>query len=225
MHLGRTSLYRLHEAEASREITIRHESSLGDVMFAPAGACFVEAPFGVMHNEDDIIKSQNVRSSPELPDRLRGFLEQPAAHEPAVAPSDGTAGEIPEPAADPGKGEPHLPGCTTTAQKIDAVTKYFHTNYAYVLGLEVPAGQDPLNYFLLAGLHGLLRILRFRRRDPAASGRCPDPLRHGLSGDGAGQRPRVLDCAEHGRPRLGRSVGQRAGAVGRRRGHDAGGAG
>ena len=38
--------------------------------------------------------------------------------------------------------------CKTTAEKIEAVTQYFHTNYTYSLGLAVPADQDPLTYFL-----------------------------------------------------------------------------
>jgi protein-glutamine gamma-glutamyltransferase len=149
MHLGRTSLYRLHEAEASREITIRHESGLGDVMFAPAGACFVEAPFGVMRNEDEIIKSQNVRthqsyrigyaaslsSRPPTSLQLHHLMELPTR----------SLDDLPQIRQ---KASRIFRGCTTTAQKIDAVTKYFHTNYTYVLGLEVPTGQDPLNYFL-----------------------------------------------------------------------------
>ncbi len=39
--------------------------------------------------------------------------------------------------------------CTTPAQKFAAVTKYFADNYTYELGIEVPKGQEPLNYFLL----------------------------------------------------------------------------
>jgi hypothetical protein len=152
MLLGRTSLFRLHEAEAAREMTIRHEASLGDVMFTPAGACFVEAPFVVMRNDDEIVRSQNVRShqsyrvgyaaaaSRRSPTGLQLYhlTELPKSLDPQVRK----------------KASRIFQGCTTTAQKIDAVTKYFHTNYAYVLGLEVPAEQDPLNYFLLQASTG-----------------------------------------------------------------------
>ena len=148
MLLGRTNLYRLHDADASREMTIRHESSLGDVVFTPSGTCFVEAPFSfVMRNDDDIVKSQNVRShqsyrigyTAALSNRPPTSLQWHHLTEPP-RPLDPQVRQI---------ASRLLGHCTTTAQKIDAVTKYFHTNYAYVLGLEVPADQDPLNYFLL----------------------------------------------------------------------------
>jgi hypothetical protein len=38
--------------------------------------------------------------------------------------------------------------CKTTADKIEAVTTYFHTTYTYFLGLEVPPDKDALSYFL-----------------------------------------------------------------------------
>ena len=39
-------------------------------------------------------------------------------------------------------------GCRTTAQKLDAVTRYFHENYTYRLGIDVPHREDPVTYFL-----------------------------------------------------------------------------
>jgi protein-glutamine gamma-glutamyltransferase len=144
--LGRTSLYRLREAEATREMTIRHESGLGDVMFTALGTCFVEAPFTVvMRNDDDIVKSQ-VRSRQSY--RV-GYASSLSGRPPSSLQLYHLK-ELPKSLAPEIRTKAnHLfwPGMTT-AQKIDAVTKYFHTNYTYVLGLEVPENQDPLNYFL-----------------------------------------------------------------------------
>jgi len=39
--------------------------------------------------------------------------------------------------------------CITVREKIAAVENYFHTNYTYHLGISIPPGQEPLNYFLL----------------------------------------------------------------------------
>lgn len=38
--------------------------------------------------------------------------------------------------------------CTTTAEYVQAVETYFHNNYEYQIGIDVPAGQDPLLFFL-----------------------------------------------------------------------------
>jgi len=40
-------------------------------------------------------------------------------------------------------------GCSTTAQKIEAVIRHFNTRYTYALGLDVPPNRDKLTYFLL----------------------------------------------------------------------------
>tara|TARA_R110002111_G_scaffold67_2_gene606 strand:+ start:28148 stop:30166 length:2019 start_codon:yes stop_codon:yes gene_type:complete len=40
-------------------------------------------------------------------------------------------------------------GCKTSAEKIDRIQKYFPDHYQYELGISVPAGQDPITYFLL----------------------------------------------------------------------------
>ncbi|MFP4054624.1 MAG: DUF3488 and DUF4129 domain-containing transglutaminase family protein [Phycisphaerae bacterium] len=40
-------------------------------------------------------------------------------------------------------------GQPTTAEKIRAVTAYFHTNYSYRLGIDIRSDEDPLTYFLL----------------------------------------------------------------------------
>jgi hypothetical protein len=40
-------------------------------------------------------------------------------------------------------------GCRTNAERINAVEDYFHSNYTYKLGIDVPRDDDPLTWFLL----------------------------------------------------------------------------
>jgi transglutaminase-like putative cysteine protease len=39
--------------------------------------------------------------------------------------------------------------CGTVSEKIEAVEHYFHTQYRYNLGIQIPYGEDPMTYFLL----------------------------------------------------------------------------
>jgi hypothetical protein len=150
---GRTYLFRLHEADAPREVIIRHESSVGDAMFTPLGTCFVEAPFSLMmRDDDDTVNSPNVRNRQSY---RAGYAASTGSRSP-------TGSQLRRLTAIPNQLDPRIRptanrifrDCTTTAEKIDAVTRYFHTNYTYVLGLEVPADRDALNYFLLEASSG-----------------------------------------------------------------------
>jgi hypothetical protein len=40
-------------------------------------------------------------------------------------------------------------GCQTNSERINAVEDYFHANYTYRLGIQVPGDDDPLTWFLL----------------------------------------------------------------------------
>ncbi len=151
--VGRANLFRLHNEEAPREVVVRHESTTGDVMFTPLGTCFVEGPFSlVMRDDDDVVKSANVRSRQSY--RV-GYTAAPSRRPPTGLQGHHMT-ELPK-QLDPRIRQRAIPifrGCTTTAQKIEAVTRYFHTNYTYVLGLDVPPEQDALNYFLLEASTG-----------------------------------------------------------------------
>jgi hypothetical protein len=151
--VGRTYLYHLHEVEerdlpSLHEVTIRHESVQGDALFTPWGTCFVEAPFDVLMCDDgDIVNSQRVRNRQSY----RVGYESRAGGQPP------TGLQLRQMLAVPNSlNSTYLQGlknrifgdCTTTAQKIEAVTRYFHTNYTYALGLEVPPERDALDYFL-----------------------------------------------------------------------------
>lgn len=159
--MGRTYLFRLHgkgsqtrsdafgvRSEALRHVTVRHEVSIGDVLFTPLGTCTVEAPFGFLNrDDDDIVSSRNMRSRPSY---QVGYVT-PSAGNPPTEAQKRRMQAVPTD-LDPQIGRRAIQifrRCTTTAEKIDAVTKYFQTNYTYSLGLEIPDGQDALNYFLL----------------------------------------------------------------------------
>jgi hypothetical protein len=154
VHLvGRAGVFRLHENDAPRSVTIRHEVAMGDAMFTPLGTCTVEAPLSLLkRDDDDIVSSLNVHSRLSY----RVAYVTPSAGNPPTELQARRMRAVPT----------HLDqrirqsanrifrGCTTTAEKIEAVTKYFHTNYTYTLGLEVPAEQDALNFFLLEASSG-----------------------------------------------------------------------
>jgi hypothetical protein len=149
--VGRTNLFRLHGEEGRREVTIRHESSFGDAMFTPLGACSVEAPLNLlMRDDDDVISSPSART--RLSYRIGYGM-------PSRAPSGAQSRRmlaIPS-QLDLGvraRANRIFRGCTTTAQKIDAVVRYFHSYYTYALGLEIPPARDALNYFLLEASSG-----------------------------------------------------------------------
>ena len=150
---GRTFVYRLHDAGANedtplREAVIRHESSVGDSMFTPLGTCFVEAPFSLLlRDDDDTVKSPNVRNRQTY--RV-GYTAAPDS-QPPVGTQLRRLTAVPSQLVDQQLqriANSLFRDCKTTAEKIDAVTRHFHTTYTYSLGLEVPPEKDALSYFL-----------------------------------------------------------------------------
>ena len=146
--LGRMNLFRIRERESSRAMVVRHELTIADAMFTPLGTDSVEAPFPqLMRDEDDLIRPPNAR----------GNLSYRAAYTPGAsgAPPRGIRGR--QRLKVPLHLDPRIhqlanrifAGCNTTAEKIEAVINYFHTNYTYSLGVDIPPGQDKLTYFLL----------------------------------------------------------------------------
>jgi len=150
---GRMSLFRLSNRQANREMTVRHESTVIDALFTPLGACSIEAPFDDLDRDDDdgTLKARDTRAnltyhidystslnmdppSPDMIRRMTNLQYVDARFRPL-------ANRI-------------FRNCRTTAEKIEAVTEYFHTNYTYSLGLSVPADQDPVTYFLLQASTG-----------------------------------------------------------------------
>jgi transglutaminase-like putative cysteine protease len=151
--IGRMSLFRLNNRVANREMTVRHESAVIDALFTPLGACSIEAPFDNLDRDDDdgTLKARETRANltyhidyttslsfdPPSADKIRRMTNQQYV-DPRFRP---LAVRI-------------FRNCKTTAEKIEAVTQYFHTNYSYSLGLAVPPDQDPVAYFLLEASTG-----------------------------------------------------------------------
>lgn len=148
--VGRTNVFRLDETDASecKHMSIRHESQLADAVFTPLGTSFLEAPLNLLLLDDNnIIYAPNSRSglnyrigygksayqkTPAGVHRLR-MLDVPGQLDPRIYQ---LASRI-------------FAGCSTTTEKIDAVINYFHTNYTYSLGLDIPPARDKLTHFLL----------------------------------------------------------------------------
>ncbi len=143
--IRRTNIFRLNGTDASqcKYMTVRHESRFNDTIFTPLGTSFIEAPLNLlMQDDDDIVYNPKFRSglyykiaytksiAQKEPDGKKNIPNDldPRVHE--------MAGRI-------------FAGCTTTNEKINAVISHFRTNYTYVLGLNIPPGQDKLNHFLL----------------------------------------------------------------------------
>lgn len=152
--LARTNTFRLSNKEPTREMTIRHESVVIDALFAPLGACSIEAPFPrILRDDDDgtmkpfgtrgnltyrVAYTNSLSGNPPAPDTMRRMLGLPPQLDTRIRL---LAAKV-------------FRGCNTTAQKIDAVTRYFQTNYTYALGLAVPIDEDRLTYFLTEASSG-----------------------------------------------------------------------
>jgi transglutaminase-like putative cysteine protease len=152
---GRRNTFRLDARDTSnlKYVTIQHESRFADAVFTPLGTSFLEAPFHlVLRDENDIVYASNVRSGlnyriahtmsdyrkPPMDVQARRMLGVPRDLDPRIRQM---ADKI-------------VAGHRTTSEKIDAVVKYFHANYTYSLGLDVPPDQDKLTYFLLEASTG-----------------------------------------------------------------------
>ncbi|WP_339907104.1 transglutaminaseTgpA domain-containing protein [Symmachiella dynata] len=117
-------------------------------VFSPLGTALLQAPISqVSRNADDVFHS---------PDLLQGIPYHVATPQQnpliRLSPSDRTRlTRIPN-QFDPRVGilAKQIGGDSqTTAEKITAVKSYFLTNYKYQVGITIPAGVEPLSYFLL----------------------------------------------------------------------------
>ncbi len=149
--VGRMSEFRLSVRTdvRTREMMIRHETRIPDVMFTPLGTLSVEAPLPVlMYDDDSIVSAPKGRTALNYrvtytdpihaPRPIRSMLSVPPQLDPRVRQ---LADKI-------------FAGRTTTAEKIEAVVAYFQAKYTYALGLDVPPDRDKLEYFLLEASTG-----------------------------------------------------------------------
>jgi protein-glutamine gamma-glutamyltransferase len=152
---GRTYTLRLNDNSYSdlEYMTIRHEFIFQDATFTPPGTVTLESPLARMQFDDDGIvyargltrgksyragyTSRAFRSEP-AGSQLRWMLSLPNQLDPRVTE---LASRI-------------FAGCTTTAQKVDAVVAHFRDRYTYSLTMDIPEDQDKLMYFLLSASTG-----------------------------------------------------------------------
>jgi len=153
---GRRNAFRLDESDVSNceYMTVQHVSRFADAVFTPLGTSSIEAPFGViLRDNNDIVYAPSLRvglnyriafrnqvhRKPPTSVQYRRMLDVPTRLDPRV-------GEL---------AARVFAGCTTTAEKIDAVVKHFRTNYTYLLGVDIPPdSEDKVSHFLLESSAG-----------------------------------------------------------------------
>ena len=134
--------------EAAREFDVWPSPTLSGAMFVPLGAAAIRAPVDELTvNEHQAAAAPALSGGvnyqalvpvtpPDaaLPDSLKAkCLQLPEAMDPRIV---DLAGKV-------------FAGCDDTASRIAAVERYFRDNYQYSLSLRMPAGEDPLTYFLV----------------------------------------------------------------------------
>lgn len=148
--VGKRNLFKLSNGvpSNSRHMVITHKSDLADAVFTPLGTISLHAALPmIMLGSNDIVYNRNIRngaiyeieySRPPYRKRptdvqRRQMLAVPESFDPRV---QDIANRI-------------FINAGTTTEKIDAVIRHFHTNYTYLLGLDIPEGRDKLTHFLL----------------------------------------------------------------------------
>lgn len=151
----RTNVFRLDQSDTSncKYMSIRHELLTADAVFTPLGTSFLETSHNLLlWDDDDIIYApnshgglnyriaytQSAYQKPPTNEQAHRMLNVPIHLDPRL---QQLANRI-------------FRGCRTTMEKIDAVVNYFHNNYTYSLGLDIPPDRDKLTHFLLEETSG-----------------------------------------------------------------------
>ena len=146
----RTNIFRLDERDTSmcKYMTIQHESPTADAVFTPLGTSFLETQQNLLlRDEDDIVYApgshstlnyriaytQSAYQKPPISEQAHRMLNIPIHLDPRIHQLASIV----------------FRGCSTTTEKINAVVNYFHSNYTYSLGLDIPPDRDKLTHFLL----------------------------------------------------------------------------
>ena len=153
---GQKNTFRFNDSDPSlcKSMTLQHVSRFADALFTPLGTSSLQAPLRlVLRDNNDIIYSPRLRlgliyriafrdqahRKPPSGVQYRRMLNVPSRLDPRIRQ---LAEEV-------------FAGCDTTAKKIDAVIKHFHTRYTYSLGADVPPDVgDKVSYFLLEATSG-----------------------------------------------------------------------
>lgn len=153
---GQRNSFRLDDSDPSnhKSMMVQHVSRLADTLFTPLGTSLLQAPLHlILRDNNDILYAPRLRIG--LNYRIT-FRDQPYRKAP-------TRIQYRRMLDVPNKLDRRVhdlakrifTGCSTTAEKIDAVVKYFHTHYTYSLGVEIPPDcDDKVSYFLLNASSG-----------------------------------------------------------------------
>ncbi len=131
---------------------VRHEvwpsPTLGEGMFVPLGTVAIVAPVEeVQYNDHRVVDSAELQTGMNyaacVPDEGRTGPLMPEVRKRCLQVPYGVDANV------LAMGRQLVAGCETTAEKIEAVTRFFHRNFTYKLPPEIPPGvEDPLGYFL-----------------------------------------------------------------------------
>ncbi len=153
---GQKNTFKFNDVDPSlcKSMTLQHVSRFADALFTPLGTSLLQAPLRVVLRDDnDIISSLRLRigliyritfrdqayRKPPSNIQYRRMLKEPPRLDPRIRQLAETI----------------FAGRNTTAEKIDAVIKYFHTRYTYSLATDVPPDvEDKVSYFLLDATTG-----------------------------------------------------------------------
>ena len=153
---GQKNSFRLDESDPfnQKNMTIQHVSRFADALFTPLGTSLLQAPLRVvLRDNNDIVYALRLRIGlnyriafrdqahrrPPTRVQYRRMLDVPGRLDRRIL-------EL---------AEKIFAGRNTTAEKIDAVVNYFHTNYTYTLGVDVPPdSEDKVSHFLLESSAG-----------------------------------------------------------------------
>ena len=141
--------FQIGEANSSDWVEYEVWSSSPTHIFAPLNTPLVHAVAqNLQYDSQDILSSRSMEqgfpyelflpriqlpSGPQSKLSLHRLLQLPLGISPEIKP---LADKI-------------FAGCKTSAEKIDRIQNYFQDNYQYEIGIDIPAGNDPLTYFLL----------------------------------------------------------------------------
>lgn len=131
-----------------RELEVRPQARQLPVVFSPLGTSVLQAPIATTAiNDDGVFTSRDLEQGVPF---YVGVTENPDRETLSAE----TRARL---TAVPNNLDPSIPAMVAAAlgrlqsdeEKIAAVQGYFAENYEYQIGITVPPGRDPLNYFLL----------------------------------------------------------------------------
>lgn len=140
------NLFQLNEDVTAdwQPVTLQTLVQDDSIPYVPLETDYLDVRLGELSQD----RLRNIHPTEEgRPEVWRAYVGSGAGH---GAPPQGDELELPS--LDPGVvdlASQILGNCKTFDEKVTAVEDHFHKNYRYQVGINIPAGQDPVTYFLL----------------------------------------------------------------------------